>query len=74
MDFAQVVDDYSSKSLRLLAMAMGTIRNASELSLAHMTPQQVEASATKMCLLSLIVLTNNVRPDSKDTIGHLQDG
>lgn len=69
-----MVDDYSSKSFRLLAMAMGTIRNASKLNLAHMTPQQVEASATQVCLLSLIVLTNNVRPDSKDTIAHLQDG
>lgn len=72
--FAQVVDDYSSNSFRLLAMAMGTIQNASELNLAHMTPQQVEASATNMRLLSLIVLTNNVRPDSKETIAHLQDG
>ena len=55
-------------------MAMGTIRNASELNLAHMTPQQVEASASNMRLLSLIVLTNNVRPDSSETIAHLQDG
>jgi len=27
-----------------------------------------------MQLLSLVVLTNNVRSDSKDTITHLQDG
>ena len=74
MDFAQVVDDYSSKSFRLLAMAMGTIQHATELNLAHMTPQQVEASASNMRLLSLIVLTNNVRPDSSETIAHLQDG
>ena len=67
------MDDYSSKSFRLLAMAMGTIRNATKLNLAHMTPQQVEASATNMRLLSLIVLTNNVRSDSKDTITHLQE-
>lgn len=69
-----MVDDYSSNSFRLLAMAVGTIQNASKLDLAHMTPQQVEASATNMRLLSLVVMTNNVRPDSKETIAHLQDG
>ena len=71
---AQVVDDYSSKSFRLLAMAVGIIRNAAKLNLAHMTPQQVETSATNMRLLSLVVLTNNLRPDSKETIRLLQDG
>ena len=71
---AQVVDDYCSKSFRLLAMAVGTIQNASKLNLAHMTPQQVEASATNMRLLALIVLTNNMRPDSKETIARLQEG
>ena len=54
-------------------MAVGTIQNAPKLDLARMTPQQVEASATNMRLLSLIVLTNNVRQDSKETIAHLQD-
>ncbi len=70
----QVVDDYSSKSFRLLAMAVGVIHNAKELNLAMMTQQQVEACAVHMQLLSLVVLTNNVRPDSKDTITHLQEG
>ena len=70
----QVVDDYSRKSFRLLAMAVGVIPNAEELNLAMMTQQQVEACAVHMQLLSLVVLTNNVRPDSKDTITHLQEG
>ncbi len=70
----QVVDDYSSKSFRLLAMAVGVIPNAEQLNLAMMTQQQVEACAVHMQLLSLVVLTNNVRPDSKDTITHLQEG
>lgn len=70
----QVIDDYSSKSFRLLALAMGIIPNAGRLDLAGMTQQQVEAHATHMQLLSLVVLTNNVRPDSKDTISHLQEG
>ena len=70
----QVVDEYSSNSFRLLAMAVGVIKHASELNLAQMTSQQVEARATNMRLLCLVVLTNNVRPDSKDTIAHLQEG
>ena len=70
----QVMDDYSSKSFRLLAMAMGVIPNAAELNLPRMTQQQVEACAVHMQLLSLVVLTNNVRSDSKDTITHLQEG
>ncbi len=71
---AQVMDDYSSKSFRLLAMAMGAIPNAAGLDFARMTQHQVEACAVHMHLLSLVVLTNNVRSDSKDTIAHLQDG
>jgi len=71
---AQVTDDYSSKSFRLLAMAVGVIPNAASLDFAMMTQQQVEARAVHMQLLSLVVLTNNVRSDSKDTITHLQDG
>jgi len=70
----QVVDDYSSKSFRLLAMAVGVIPNAEQLNLAMMTQQQVEACAVHMQLLSLVVLTTKVRPDSKDTITHLQEG
>ena len=70
---AQVTDDYSSKSFRLLAMAVGVIPNAASLDFAMMTQQQVEACAVHMQLLSLVVLTNNVRSDSKDTIAHLQD-
>ncbi|KAL0030049.1 hypothetical protein WJX79_003470 [Trebouxia sp. C0005] len=73
-DFNQVMDEYSSKSFRLLAMAMGVIPNAAGLDFAMMTQQQVEACAVHMQLLSLVVLTNNVRSDSKDTIAHLQDG
>ena len=68
------MDDYSSKSFRLLAMAMGVIPNAVGLDFAVMTQHQVEACAVHMQLLSLVVLTNNVRSDSKDTITHLQDG
>ncbi len=70
----QVIDDYSSNSFRLLAMAVGVIPKAAELNLALLTQQQVEARAVNMQLLSLVVLTNNVRSDSKDTITQLQEG
>lgn len=69
-----MTDDYSSKSFRLLAMAVGVIPEAAKLSLLQMTQQQVEASAVNMQLLCLVVLTDNVRPDSKATITQLQEG
>ena len=70
----KVVDDFSSKSFRLLAMAVGVIPKAAKLKLAHMTQQQIEASAIHMHLLSLVVLSNNIRSDSKATIAQLQEG
>ena len=69
-----MTDDYSSRSFRLLAMAVGMIPDAAKLSLVHMTQQQVEASAVNMHLLCLVVLTDNVRPDSKATVTQLQEG
>ena len=68
------MDEYSSKSFRLLAGAVGIIRDADQLDLARMTQQQVEACATNMQLLSLVVLTNSVRKDSRQTIHQMQDG
>ena len=57
-----------------MAMAVGTIHNAHELDLLHMTQQQIEAHVSHMELLCLLVLTNNIRPDSEDTIHQLQHG
>ena len=71
---AQVMDEYSSKSFRLLAGAMGTIRHLHRLDLPRLTQQQVEACATDMQLLSLVVLTNSIRRESKETISQIQDG
>lgn len=71
---AQVMDDYSSRSFRLLAGAAGVIRDADKLDMLRMTQQQVEACATNMQLLCLVVLTNSVRKDSRQTISELQDG
>ena len=70
---AQVTDEYSSKSFRLLAGAVGVIPHVGRLDLPRMTQQQVEACAVELELISLVVLTNSVREDSKDTISQIQD-
>ncbi len=70
----QVVDDYSSRSCRLLAGAVGVIRGVHKLDIACMTQQQVESCATQMQLLSLVVLTNSLRTDSRQTISQIQEG
>lgn len=69
-----MVDDFSSKSFRLLAVAVGTIPDVGNLDVHHMSQQQIEARAVDLKLLGLVVLTNFVRPDSKSTISELQDG
>lgn len=71
---AQVVDDYSSKGYRLLAMAVGTLPKLDEADLPGLSQQQLEMQCSQMELLALVVLTNHVRPDSRDTITQLQDG
>ena len=68
------MDKYSSNSFRLLAGSVGVIHNVQKLDLLRMTQQQVEACATEMQLLSLVVLTNGVRDDSRETIRQLQEG
>ena len=57
-----------------MAMAVGVIPDVHLLDLPHMSQQQVEAHVTHMELLCLMVLTNNVRPDSKATVSELQEG
>ena len=69
----QAMDDYSSKSFRLLAAAVGVIPDVGRLDLPRMTQQQVEACVVDLELISLGVLTNSVREDSKDTISQIQD-
>ena len=68
------MDEYSTKSFRLLAGAVGTIRHLHRLDLSRMTQQQVEACATDMHLLSLVVLTNSIQRESKETISQVQVG
>ena len=70
----QVIDEYSSIGFRLLAGAVGVIRGVHKLDLPRMTQSQVESCATRMQLLSLVVLTNSVRKDSRQTISQVHGG
>ena len=73
LSFVQVVDEHASKSLRLLAIASGSLLDVAKLDLASMPLQALERRAGHMDLLGLVVMTNHLRADSKDTISHLQD-
>lgn len=68
-----MVDDYSSKSFRLLAVAAGVIPNARSMDLLRMAQEDLEACAVGMHLLSLVILTNSIREDSKATIHQVQN-
>lgn len=68
------MDEHSSASFRLMAMAVGYIPHVRRLDLHRMSQQEVEAHVTHMDLLCLLVLTNNIRSSSKDTIAQLQEG
>lgn len=69
----QMVDLYASQSFRLQAIACGVIRGVAKLDLTSLSLQQLEKSAGHMDLLGLVVMSNHVRPDSKETVAHLQD-
>lgn len=67
------MDDYSTRSFRLIAMAAGEILNVDQLDLANMSQQAIEAAAVNMEMLSLVVLANSIREDSVITIKELQE-
>ena len=69
---AQVIDDYSGRSFRLLALAKGVLRNFDRQALSLMTQEQLERQVDRFELLGLLVLSNPLRPDSKQTITELQ--
>ena len=56
---------------RLLALAGGVVHGVEQLHLGSMTLPQLEARTQHP--LGLIVLTDHLRHDSKDTVQHLQD-
>jgi len=68
-----VVDQHASQSHRLLALACGVLHNVANLDLASMPLEALEQCAHHMELLGLVVMTNHVRADTKETISHLQD-
>ena len=69
----QTVDDWTSRSFRLLALAAGTIKNFKHLDASSLTLPQAEAAVSHMSLVGVLVVTNALRGDSKDTIAELQD-
>ena len=68
-----MVDSYSSQAYRLLAIAGRRMHNVGHANFSAMTQQQAETRAGPLDLLGLIVLSNHLRPDTKETIAHLQD-
>lgn len=68
-----MVDDWTSRGFRLLALASGTIKHVSKYDIPALSLQQAEAAVNHMSLLGLVVVTNQLRPDSRDTIHELQD-
>ena len=69
----QHTDELSSKSFRLMALAMGVLPDVSNMDLQRMSQQQLEQQAENLQMLGLLLLTNHVRPDSKSTVTELQD-
>ena len=57
-----------------MAMAVGVLHDVHQLDLPRMSLAQIEAHALQLELLSLLVLSNQIRPDSKGTITQLQQG
>ena len=69
----QVLVEYAAQSFRLLALAVGTLKNTSAAEAAVLDQQQAEARCGPLKLLGLLVLSNHLRPTSQQTITNLQD-
>ena len=69
----QMLDTYSGHSFRLMALAMGVVPCVANLDLAHTSQAHIEAIATPLRLLGVIVLSNPIKADSKEIIGELQE-
>ena len=74
MNATQVVDDWSAQSYRVLAIALAEVRHVNKLNLASMSQQDVEECAGQLSLVGLIILSNHVNADSKETIRQLHEG
>ena len=69
----QLQDSYSGHSFRLLALAVGVLPHAADLDIAHMPQTQIEALASPLQLLGVMVVANPIKDDSKETVTELQD-
>ena len=69
----QVLVQYAGQSFRLLALAAGTLHGTTVAELAGMDQQQAEARCGPMDLLGMLVLSNQLREDSRAAIAALQD-
>lgn len=69
----QVLVEYAGKSFRLLALAFGVMKGVSAAELAGMDQQQAEARCGPLNLLGLQVLSNHLRPGSRETVTNLRD-
>ncbi len=69
----QMLNTYSNHSFRLMALAVGVIPDVATLAVHQMSLAQIEAHAGELQLLGIIVLSNPIKADSKDTITELQD-
>lgn len=67
-----MIDDWSSKSFRLLALARGVIKAWDSHALGSLTQEQLEKQAESFELLGLLVLSNQLRPESAHTVEVLQ--
>ena len=67
------MDDYSTQSFRLIAVASGILPDVDKMDLTHMSQQAIEAAAIGINLLALVVLANSIREDSISTIKQLQE-
>lgn len=57
----------------MLAVALAEVRHVNTLKLAGMSQRDVERHAGQLKLLGLIILSNHVNPDSKETVQQLQE-
>lgn len=69
----QVLAQYAGQSFRLLAVAGGVLSNVSPAELAGMDQQQAEARCGPLDLLGLQLLSNHLRPSSRQTVTNLRD-
>lgn len=57
----------------MLAVASAEVRHVNRLSLATMSQDEVEDRAGHLSVVGLIILSNLVNADSKDTVQQLQE-